>query len=213
MALNASTRSMVLAPRASLSDCVRAYVLRSTLGAALVGSERHNHFPASAACSITWFIEGSSQRVASQQPLPDPIAFRGPHTKPITTCNPGPAQMFVLLLMPDALQAMTGIRASQHLNQLSAAYTVFTAPWLPLLRAVAAATDDTVRVQLIEAFLDPRWRSARTEGWALACSTTPWAKALASRAALAAAGRSSRQLERRVRARSGLPMRTLKGLV
>jgi AraC-like DNA-binding protein len=191
---------------------VRAYVSRCTLGAGLASGERYNHFPASAACGITWFISGNSQRLHSQQALPSSITFRGPLTRPVTTFNPGPVQMFVLLLMPDALQAMTGVSVGQHLNRLSAADTVFDSQWMSMLHAVAAAADDAARVQLIEAFLAPRWQVHSGGTWGHARSYLPWAQALATRAWAAGTGRSSRQLERRARNWSGLPMRSLRGL-
>jgi AraC-like DNA-binding protein len=212
MALHASTSSQVIAPCDALSQCVRAYVSRCTLGATLKTSQRHNHFPASAACSITWFMHGSSRRVHDPQALPSTVLFRGPHTRPVTTVNTGPVQMFVLLLMPDALQAIANIDAGQHLNRLCPADKVFDPHWMALLHAVGAAADDTHRVQLIEAFLAPRWLAACGGTGGHAGRYTPWASALATRAASTGSGRSSRQLERRVLAWTGLPMRTLRGL-
>jgi AraC-like DNA-binding protein len=207
-----STTARLIAPRVSLASCVRACIVRSTLGVSLAPHERFNYFPATPTCSITWFVQGSAERMPGSQPLPGPIVFRGPHTGPTVSYNPGPVQVLMVLVMPDALRAMTGIDASQHVNRLSPAQDVFDAAWLSMLRSVLEAPDDAARVQLIEDFLDPRWQAARSGAWGNARSYPDWTRSLATRAAMSGLGRGMRQVERRIRAWSGLPLRTLRGL-
>jgi AraC-like DNA-binding protein len=205
----------LIAPRESLAQCIRAHLARSTAGLVLAAPQRRNHFPATASCCITWFIQGSAVRLADPQPLPHEVVFRGPHTVPISSYNPGPVQTYMLLLMPDALHAMTGIDAGRHLNRICAAHKVFDHTWQPMLRAVQTARDDAARVLLVEDFLEPRWRAvwaARKTPWGSARRYTEWVGSLATHAALTGPGRGARQIERRVRAWAGLPMRTLRGL-
>ncbi|MBI3636439.1 MAG: AraC family transcriptional regulator [Candidatus Rokubacteria bacterium] len=207
-----ATTARLIAPRVSLASCVRAHIVRSTVGVPLTTDERYNYFPATPSCIITWFIQGTSERSSTGQRLPGPIVFRGPHTIPTITYNPGPVQMFMMLVMPDALRAMTGIDAGQHVNRLSAAQDVFDAAWLSMLSSALGAPDDAARVQLIEEFIDPRWQAARRDAWGYARNYRDWTRALAMRAAMSGLGRSVRQVERRVRAWAGLPLRTLHGL-
>ena len=207
-----STTTRLIAPRVSLASCIRACIVRSTVGAELAPHERYNHFPATPTCTITWFVRGSAHRSSNGQPLPGPILFGGPHTIPTASCNPDEVEALMLILMPDALRAMTGIDAGQHVNRLSAAHEVFDTDWLAMLRSVLEAANDAERVKLVEDFIDPRWQAARDGSWASARSYRDWTRSLSMRAAMSGLGRSVRQAERRIRAWCGLPLRTLHGL-
>ena len=210
--LTRSATARLIAPRTSLASCVRAHIVRSTVGVELAPHERFNHFPATPTCTITWFVRGTAYRTSNGQPLPGPIVFGGPHTIPTVSYNPQEVQAFMLIVMPDALRAMTGIDAGEHVNRLSAAHEVFDASWLAMLRSVLEAPDDAARVMLVEDFIDPRWQATRSGAWASAHSYRDWARSLAMRAAMSGLGRSMRQAERRIRAWCGLPLRTLNGL-
>ena len=118
----------------------------------------------------------------------------------------------MLIVMPDALRAMTGIDAGEHVNRLSPAHEVLDAIWLAMLRSVLEAPNDAARVMLVEDFLDPRWQATRSGAWTSARSYRDWARSLAMRAAMSGLGRSMRQAERCIRAWCGLPLRTLDGL-
>src|SRR5439155_19480364 len=83
--------------------------------------------PATPTCTITWFIRGTAYRTSNGQPLPGPIVFGGPHTIPTASYNPQEVEAFMLIVMPDALRAMTGIDAGEHVNRLSPAHEVLDA--------------------------------------------------------------------------------------
>lgn len=207
-----SARAYLIAPRVALAPCVRAYIVRNTIGADLQPHERYNHFPATPACTITWAMQGSAIRTSNGQTLPGPIVFGGPHTMPTTSYNPGPVHALTMVVMPDALRAMTGVDAGRHVNELTAAHEVFDADWLAMLRAALQAPDDAARVQLIEDFITPRWQAVRGDSWTNARTYRDWAQSLALRAAMTGVGRSVRQGARRIRAWAGLPLRTVQGL-
>jgi AraC-like DNA-binding protein len=203
----------LIVPRVSLASCVRAYITRSTVGVELAPQQRYNHFPATPTCTVCWFMQGSAWRPGASQPLPGPILFGGPHTGPSVSYNPGPVHGFMLIVMPDALRLMTGIDAGEYVNRVCAAQEVFDAEWQAMFDRVLHASDDATRVRCIEEFLDPRWQAVRGGGrWGSAGSYRDWAQSLAMRAAMSGLGRSMRQMERRVRAWCGLPMRSLQGL-
>ncbi len=182
------------------------------MGSALHPRERCNYFPASPSCSITWFLEGQSQRIPSGDPLPAAIVLRGPQTKPVMTYNPGPVRIFMVLLVPDALRMMTGIEPTEHLDLLSAARHALPSDWLPMLDAVAGTHEDAVRIKLVEDFLEARWRVLRPESAAPVTHLAEWGRSLATRAMFSGLGRSTRQIGRRITAWTGLPQRRLLGM-
>ena len=202
------TARLIAAP-AALAGCVRGFIERDTRGASLAPAERFNHFPASPLCAVSWFIEGSA--LLDGQPLPGPIVFRGPQTLPTITANPGPVRVFMLLLMPDAVQALAGLPVADHVDRFSDAREVLARDgWGPLLQAMLEAPDTPARLALVQGFLAPRWHAVR--GGAAAWRYADWTRALAMRAALSAPGRSLRQAQRRIRRWAGQPLQRLEGL-
>lgn len=223
------TRNHLQLPRAALGACVRAYVERDTRGTCLSDAQRFNHFPASPYCSLTWVLHGSGEMVQTEHPDADDLAQRprlplaadwlisGPHTRPMVSWNPGPALGFWVLLQPDALHALTGLDSTAWCNQtLAAAPLLAAAPhgaaWQALDGAVRAAPDRAGRVAAVEAFLHPRWQALRPAQPLGLHHTRDWAVAVAQRAASSGPGRSLRQLERRIKRHTGLPMRELRVL-
>ncbi|WKB53902.1 helix-turn-helix domain-containing protein [Eleftheria terrae] len=212
------------APRLSLSACIRAIMARDTRGAALQPEQRLNYFPATPLCSIAWTLHGSTERVLGPFPqrearLDDPrepvvarVVLTGPFNQPSVSWNPGPLHGMMLLLMPDALQSMTGLDPAIFVNRIVDANGVLPPDWCAMCEAVATATDDATRVRLIEDFLEPRWQAVRPRHGLDGHRYQDWAQGLAMRAAQSAAGRSLRQVERRIKQWAGQPMRELQGI-
>nr|WP_315487691.1 helix-turn-helix domain-containing protein [uncultured Rhodoferax sp.] len=209
-------------PSAGLVACVRASMVRNTLGAQLTDAQRVNHFPASPLCSLSWWFTGSSQTLTSppgdaseglmgeQVPMPGRWVLSGPQTRPVSTWCPGPVHSLMVLIMPDALQAMTGLRVSDLTDRFLDAGTVLPPDWLPMCQQVQDAPDDGHRMQILEDFLEPRWQLCRPGQSSVRQRYSDWVAHLAQRAAVSAPGRSLRQLERRIKHWSGLPMRELR---
>jgi AraC-like DNA-binding protein len=215
-ALNRAPAQLWL-PRFSLSQCIRAVVARSTLG---IGRDwpaawHDNHFPASPLCALSWCFHGHTEVLhpdRSPERLP-PIYFSGPFTQPTRSRNTAEGHGMMLMLLPDAVQALTGLDPSTFVNRFVPAEAVLDADWLAMTHAVRVACDDAARVALIEAFLEPRWQALRpgadTPG---RMRVQDWAQGLALRAAASGMGRSLRAAERRIKGWTGLPMRELRGL-
>ncbi|QTN27023.1 AraC family transcriptional regulator [Rhodoferax sp. AJA081-3] len=209
-------------PRASLSACVRASMVRNTLGADHTDAQRVNHFPASPMCSLSWWFSGSSQclnsppAVAAEgvfgetMPMPGRWVLCGPQTRPVSTWCPGPVHSMMVLVMPDALHALTGLQVSDLIDQFFDASTILPPDWLPMLQQVQDAPDDAQRLQALEEFLEPRWQRYRPSQPLVQQRYSDWVAHLALRAAVSAPGRSLRQLERRIKQWSGLPLRELR---
>jgi AraC-like DNA-binding protein len=215
--MNDAPSTRLWLPPLALAGCVRAVMLRDTRGRTLDAVQRENYFPATPLVSLFWWTEGSSEWLATpgfSVPPPErrhaPVLFGGPFTLPSHTRNPGEMSAFKLLMLPDAFTALTGIALERHVNRIVDACELLPADWCDWARAMSAAADDGARLQLLEAFLLPRWQALGTErpGHRYAA----WTEALAVRAATSAAGRSLRQLERRIKAWAGVPMRELRAV-
>lgn len=209
-------------PRASLSACVRASMVRNTLGAEHTDAQRVNHFPASPMCSLSWWFSGSSRCLANplavaevgaigeHTALPGRWVLCGPQTRPGATWCPGPVHSMMVLMMPDALHALTGLQMVDLTDRFFDASTLLPPDWLPMFQQVQDAPDDAQRLQVLEDFLEPRWQLCRPSQSPVRQRYSDWVAHLALRAAVSAPGRSLRQLERRIKQWSGLPLRELR---
>jgi AraC-like DNA-binding protein len=199
---------------ASLQACVRGFIVRRVDASA--DSQHLSRFPATTSCSLSWFLEGSAVRLDDEQPAHERIVFRGPQTRPVVARHRGPLHMFILLLAPDALCRLTGIGVDGYLNRICPLAAALDEPWQAMAREVLAARSDEDRVKLVETFLEPRWRAARSSNramfWGPAQRHAEWSRAAISRAHGFAQGRSKRQFERRMRTMTGWSARGLKSL-
>ncbi|OEZ95259.1 helix-turn-helix domain protein [Janthinobacterium sp. HH107] len=205
----------LIAPRAALASCVRAILVRDTTGCApLPPAQRLNRFPAAPMCSIVWTVAGHVEAAAPGLSLPDvrmpPALFGGPRSYPLVSYNPGPVHSFVVMFYPAALHALTGISMDALLDQFRPLGALFDADWLSLSDAVLAAPDDAARVRLVEDFLAPRWLLARKSGDQPAGAVQDWVRRLGVQAASTGLASSARNIERRIKAWAGQPMRTLR---
>jgi AraC-like DNA-binding protein len=203
-------------PSPSLAGCVRAYVSRNTQGADLTPAETLNHYPASPLCTLAWTIEGagvlvSKGEVQVQQHVAQRVLLMGPHTVPSVTQNVGDVQGLMVFLMPDALQALAGIDVSKLVDTFVPVDQLLDASWQRMADAVLVAPDDVTRIQIIEAFLLPRWQACHASGHRSGSRYLDWMTHLAKRAALSGVGKSTRQIERRVKLWAGLSKQRLRG--
>lgn len=225
-AIRLPTRSEMWLPHASLSACVRAVISRDTRGVSLSPQQRYNYFPATPLCAFLWYFEGEAEILEVMQGAEDIApdcpgallpahSFCGPMTQPGISRNPGPMHAFMVLFLPDALAALTGIDVGQFLNRKVALESIFDpvrqADWLAMLEAVRTAADDDSRVQLLADFLTSRWQALRPDPPSLVRDYRDWSQGLVLRAANSGLGRSLRQMERRIKQWTGQPLRELRG--
>ncbi|MBK9236509.1 MAG: AraC family transcriptional regulator [Rhodoferax sp.] len=206
-----ATTSALLAPSLALASCVRSYVTRSTVGAVLRPDQRYNHFPASPLCGIFWLIEGESVIVGRgaevvHEPVPR-LSVAGPHTVPMVSVNPGPVRAFMLGLLPQAFQAMTGLDLSTLVNRAGVDGTTRAwQPWPGGRRPRRGPAPPRPRPSWSRAGVGCAIRPYRARS---AIATGP---RLALKAGTSGVGKSLRQAERRVKQWAGLPMRELRRL-
>lgn len=206
-------------PRTALAGCIRAYVSRNTQGIDLLPHERLNHFPASPLCCLMWVMQGDGVLLYKgnelvQEAMPARVVLSGPHTVPVVTQSNGEVNAFMIFLMPDALQALTGLDLSKLINT-SIPFTDIAprldTSWQQMADAVLAALDDAQRILCIEDFLLPRWQACRGNAQS-ASRYQDWITTLTLRAALSGAGKSTRQWERRIKLWTGQSMQKLRGV-
>src|SRR5215831_7769707 len=131
-------------PRAALEACVRGFVVRRV--EATADSEHLSRFPATASCSLGWFIQGSAVRLPDQLSTQARIVFRGPQTRPVVVRHRGPLHMFILLLAPDALCWLTGVSVNRHLNRIGPIAAALDDSWQTMALDVLHAPTDEDRV-------------------------------------------------------------------
>jgi len=208
-------------PRLSLATCVRGVLMRNTEGMTLDASQRHSYYPASPVCAISWVISGEGYEVlpgpggidkGPHVPMRGRILFNGPYNRPAVTCTDGPSHGIMLLLLPDALAALTGIDPGAYLCRSVPAAEALPPEWMAMCEAVMQAPDDAQRVAMIEGWLDPLWQAARPHGLMHSHLVEDWSMGLTMRAANSGLGRSARQIERRIKQWTGQPLRELRGI-
>jgi AraC-like DNA-binding protein len=213
--MDAATRLWL--PPLALAGCVRAVMLRDTRGRALEPVQRENYFPATPLVSLFWWLHGRGEWLPTPgfstppaEPVHAPVMLGGPFTGPTHTRNPGEIHAFKLLMLPDAFTALTGVALDGLVNRTADARQVLPADWQAWAAGMHAAADDDARLKLLQDFLVPRWQALGSQrpGHRYAA----WTEALAVRAATSSAGRSLRQLERRIKAWAGVPMRELRAV-
>ncbi len=208
-------------PRLSLAQCIKCVMIRDTR--ILPGGLQRGptYLPASPGCSLTWFLDGRVEQV----PLHDPdgpalwrsssqVVFSGPFQQPSAFRYPGPTHGLMVVILPDAFTALTGVDVSAWLNRCEdASDVVGHMDWLnDLIQQVLVAPDDDRRVALIEQAFDARWQATRPDSRQAGHLFEDWAMGLSLRAANTGLGRSLRQAERRIKQWTGQPLREFKGL-
>jgi AraC-like DNA-binding protein len=163
-----------------------------------------------------WLLQGDSTLIRRgdatiSEKLPA-LSFFGPHTMPFVSANSGPVQAFMVVLLPQAVQALTELYLPTLVNRMRPLESLLDDAWMDMARAVQQANDDAARVQLIEAFLEPRWRAVRQDAMPRADRQRFWVEGLALQAATSGVGKSLRQVERRIKDWAGLPLRDLRRL-
>lgn len=208
-AVSRSPLTRLFLPAGEAALFLRACISRDARGCALEGPALLNRFPASAHCSITWFLEGSVELLAcggagTKQLLPRCVVS-GCQTGPVVSRNLGEVHGHIALFHPDAFHALFGVDLATLRNRFVDASDVLPAHAQDLLEAVSGAADDEARRRCIEDFIAhhggavalPAWTRVRRLGGRLTL-------ALASRVL----GLGPRQLQRLALRQGGASLQT-----
>jgi AraC-like DNA-binding protein len=220
-------------PRPSLARCIRAAVSYDTRSLRLPFSDRFNYFSATPYCTISWFLEGES-RLVRDWSEPDclridpnalpAIIFNGPQRRPTASHNPGPVYVLSVAFYPDALKALFGTPIDQYADcnvavagarcspDRAKQAGVFAEPFIDVCEEIQASGCAEAGFERLQDYLSSLWRDCRPQAPAFTHMISDWTHHLITRAAFSGAGRSGRQVERRIKAWTGQSYRTLLGL-
>jgi len=197
----------LLLPGTAAAGHLRAFISRDGRGCPLEGAAALNRFPASAHCTITWFLAGSAELVeCGGAQLRQPLArcsVGGCQSAPVVSQNVGEVQAFIAMFHPDAFHALFGVDLATLHDRFLDARSVLPAAAQALLDAVFAAESDAERCRCIEDHIArhggalPGWTRLRRLGGQLTLT-------LACRLL----GLQPRQLQRVARRQAGASLQT-----
>ena len=209
-------RTRVVTPERTLASCVRAFVVRDTVGQNLGRIDRLSYFPAVPTVAITWFIKGEiswvrNLREQQEIQLSDNLVFSGPFTEPTLTYNPGEVRGIICMFFPDAFYRLTGVSPADWVNKVVPVGDVLNKEWCDFTSEILHAECDESAIGMVHSFLEPRWEQFRS-GKKYSFRYEDWVNSLGLRLYQSGVGRSIRQFERRVKKNTGLPIRELKNI-
>lgn len=192
-------------------------IVRDTRGVAMNDAQRVSHFPRSPYCGLSWIKEGAvfeirtaeidSGRVHLER-QPD-ISVSGHRQNPTTMWSPADAYGVTVVFYPDAWQALTGSSIEFVSERTVAVEDAVSGELAAIVRRAAQQSDVDEGFLLLQDGLEPLWRQARPRQGMAPVWFKDWAVALAVRASTLGAGRSLRQLQRRVKRWTGFNQRDL----
>lgn len=199
-------------PPLPLAGCLRAVlVARAT-------ASTHSFFPATPLATLLLWREGRPVPMARpgfvnfEMPAErGAVQIAGPSMGPSVAACDGPAELLHLLFHADALHAMTGVALAPLAQRIVPAEGQLPPDWLAALEQIAAQAGLEERLDALVNFLLPRWQPLHQQHSAPK-RYADWGEALLLRAATSSAGRSLRQVERRIRAWAGLSMREVRAI-
>lgn len=205
------TKSMLMLPPKALSSCIAAAVFRDTRGAALDDKDRFNYFPASPLISATNVLAGELKLAPEISNLDAVYQSNSQPQQFIMTCengptaswSPGPVAAVTICFYPDAW-----IKLGYDLNPVILSQTLSNS-----LTAFDNIDDPETSWNKFCTTFEPIWNDARASGglpsWIGSDRLSDWSHHLATRAAMAGAGRSIRTIERQFKRWTGHDRRTI----
>lgn len=205
-------------PSPALDACIMAGIERDTRGCALTDAERFNYFPATPLAVISWIFEGTLHMVDPPGPntqralgpaLPR-LVFSGPQRHPSASWFQGAVRVLSVGFYPEALSHLIGRSIGAYLDQNLPLEAVAPPALLQTCQAVLDTGGDDA-FAILEKRLQPLW--LRPSQACPTLSFSDWSQSMATSVAQSAAGQSLRQLQRRVRDRTGQSYRDLQRFI
>jgi len=218
-----STTSEFVWPRPALADCITAMVIRDTRGCGLDQNQRFNYFPASPTPALIFMFAGDSHTVDDPDLMSRPwmaarrrsnFTFIGPQPSPIISWNPGEVYWVFIGFYPYALFAMTGLDLSSFVGFELPAEEALPQPILGVCRNFFDAVPRhglERSFSTLEDELEIIWADARPAGTKSQRLIADWSRSVVAAAAATGSGRSTRQVQRRVKSWTGVAERDLLG--
>lgn len=201
-------------PSSALGACLLAGVERDTRGCTLNDAERFNYYPATPMAVISWIFEGTLHMVEERGACPRPtlgsplprLIFSGPQCRPSVSWSPGAVHALSVGFYPEVISRLIGSPISTYLDQHLPLEMVAPPSLLQACQAILDTRNEEPFAAL-ETHLQPLWREPGRAS--LMPYLSDWVYSVATRAAHSTAGRSLRQLQRRIRDWTGQSYRDL----
>lgn len=211
------TKAKLLLPAVPLANCLFGAFVRDTRGCNLAADQRFNHFASSPLCSVSWFFEGQCHHLENREQMSEPasapifpnLVFSGPYQQPQTSWNAGDINAMILAFYPDAFAALTGTSVADYTNRSVPVEEVFSGDLLQMVLDIFETGETETGFQLAEKTLTPLWQKARPDHPVFGHRVADWCRSLGIRAVTSGVGKSTRQIERRVRSWAGQSKRNL----
>jgi AraC-like DNA-binding protein len=209
--------SEFLHPRPELAQCILGGFVRDTRGCALPAAQRFNHFAALPMCSLSLMFEGTGRIMMRADHFEDPqsvapmekVLFSGPQSQPMTSWNDGDIYAMVVVFYPDAMSALLGVAMEGFIHKSVPLGALPAGPVRDALEQAFASGDAGSAFATLQDSLAPLWQDARPSQSNFGRMIGDWSQSLILNAALSPTGRSLRQVQRRVKAATGQPIKRL----
>lgn len=209
------TAAFMHIPSAALSACVLAGVERDTRGCTLDDAERFNYYPATPMITISWVFEGALHMVEECGQPPRPtlgpalprLILSGPQRSPSVSWSPGAVHALSVGFYPEALGRLIAPPIDAYLNRHLPLEAVASPALLQTCQAILAV-GDAQPFQALDSHFQPLWREPGPHS-SLPPYLGNWVRSLSTRATHSTAGKSLRQLQRRIRHWTGQSHRDL----
>ena len=204
-----SDAARLIIPAPDLAGLIAAAVVRDTRDLHLTSEERVSFFPAAPVASVTWVWEGAIHDanlngVAAPDPLPA-CFFTGPKSGPMASWSPGPVHAMTVAFYPEAWRALTGMSAGDYADSSVPLDDLPASEVVEAMKALSAERG----YDSLAAILFPFWSASRPARRFASPYLSDWLKSLFAQVAVSGAGRSARQLQRRLKALTGRSRREL----
>ena len=158
-------------PAAQWREHLCMLIVRDTRGCELEAHEQLNRFPANPYCCITWMLQGHVELIAQGDSARGEVLPRhfvhGCQTRPCVSRNEGERHSFCAVFYPDAFRALFGVDLATIQDAFVDAAQVLPERGRRFVEAVAHATGDAERRQVVDTFMSAH---------ATALGTSPWMK-------------------------------------
>ena len=209
--------SEFLHPRAELAQCILGGFLRDTRGCDLAQHQRFNHFSASPLCAVSLLFAGTGRILTQPEHFETPLSvepmgtalFSGPQSQPTTSWNDGDINALVVVFYPDAISAMLDRPMEAFLDRSIAIDDLPDGTVFQSLQRSFMTGDAKRAFEVLQSDLAPIWRAKRPTQSGFGRMMGDWSRSLMLNAALSNSGRSLRQMQRRVKAATGQPLKRL----
>lgn len=135
--------------------------------------------------------------------------FSGPQNLPTTSWNDGDIHALVVAFYPDAMATMLGVAMDDYIDQSVPLCDLPDGPVVRVLKQAHETGDARRAFEALQQGLAPLWRARRPPQSNFGRMIGDWSRSLMLNAALSHSGRSLRQVQRRIKAATGQPLKRL----